>query len=129
MSPALLLLLIVACLLALVPVWRLNVAGWSARALFAAWVLYAVGILVAMRFPGPVRFLLPILVLAYIAPFVAGPERLARVFGGRRRDRRPIIDVTPSPKPGLPEPPEPETPAAPGHNVTPDDADDAGPPR
>lgn len=130
MSPALLLVLLVACLLALVPVWRLNVAGWSARSLFAAWVLYAVGIVVAVRFPGPVRFLLPILVLAYVAPFVAGPERLARVFGGRRRERRTIIDVTPSPAPGLPEPLEapepPQPPDATHHAASDDDGGDTG---
>lgn len=107
MSPALLVVLLIACLLALVPVWRLNVAGWSVRSLFTAWVLYTVGILVAVRFAAATRFLLPILVLAYVAPFVAGPERLARVFGGRRRSRRTVIDVTPAPAPALPEATEP----------------------
>jgi hypothetical protein len=104
MSPALLLTLLVAGLVALIPVWRLRVAGWPPRSLFTAWVLYAVGIFVAVRFPGPVRVLIPVLVLAYVAPFVAGPERLTRVLSGRRRSGV-IIDVTPRPAPGLPEPP------------------------
>jgi hypothetical protein len=65
----------------------------------------ALGIVAGVRFPGPFRLLLPILVLAYVAPFVAGPERLSRVLGGRKRDRGVIIDVTPRPAPGLPEPP------------------------
>jgi len=118
MSPALLLMILVAMLLALVPVWRLHVAGWPLRSLFTAWILYAAGILAAVRFAGPVRFLVPILVLAYIAPFVAGPERLSRVLSGRR-DRGVIIDVTPMPAPGLPAPPETTTPAR--------DDDEAGP--
>jgi len=64
---------------------------------------------------------LPILVLLYVAPFVAGPERLARVLRGRRPDQGVIIDVTPRPAPRLPEPPADRhaTPRAP------DVADDA----
>jgi hypothetical protein len=103
MSPALLVILLVAALLAMIPVWRLRVAGWPPRALFTAWLLYAVGIFVAVRFPGPVRILVPILVLAYVAPFVAGPERLSRVLSGRRGGGV-IIDVTPRPAPRLPDP-------------------------
>ncbi|MEW6223407.1 MAG: hypothetical protein AB1627_02135 [Chloroflexota bacterium] len=105
MSPALLATILVAVLLALVPVWRLRVAGWPPRSLFTAWILYAVGIFIAVRFPGPVRVLVPILVLAYVAPFVAGPERLSRVLNGRRGGGGVIIDVTPRPAPELPEAP------------------------
>jgi len=108
MSPAFLLTLLVAGLVALIPVWRLRVAGWPPRSLFTAWVLYAVGIFVAVRFPAGVRILVPILVLAYVAPFVAGPERLSRVLNGRRGRPGVIIDVTPRPVPGLPEPRDPE---------------------
>jgi len=105
MPPALLLTVLVACLLALLPVWRLRVAGWPGRSLLAAWLLYALAIVAIVRFPGPFRFLVPILVLAMVAPFVAGPERLSRALGGRRPPGRVIIDVTPTPPPGLPEPP------------------------
>lgn len=104
MPPALVLLFLVAALLAMIPVWRLHRAGWSAGSLFTAWVLYLVGIFVGVRFPGGLRFLLPILVLAYVAPFVAGPERLTRLFGRRREEPHVIIDVTPPPAPGLPDP-------------------------
>ncbi len=110
MLPALLLTLLVAGLLALLPVWRLRVAGWSAGALFAAWLVYGIGILMALRFAAASRFLLPILVLGFLAPFVAGPERLSRVLGGRRPKPPTIIDVTPRPAPGLPEPPKDVTP-------------------
>jgi hypothetical protein len=119
MSPGLILLLIVACLVAMLPVWRLRLAGWPARWLLTAWIVYAIGIIAAVRFAAAVRFLLPILVLAYVAPFVAGPERLARVLRRRRRDEPAVIDVTPKPAPGLPEP-EPEPPPADGD--APDDA-------
>ena len=84
MSPGIVLLVLVACLVAMLPVWRLRLAGWPARWLFAAWLVYAIGIILVVRFAGGFRFLLPILVLAYVAPFVAGPERLARVLRGRR---------------------------------------------
>jgi hypothetical protein len=104
MSPAFALTFLVAGLLALLPVWRLHRAGWPAGSLFTAWVVYALGVFIGVRFPGPFRLVLPILVLAYLAPFVAGPERLSRVLGGRRPDRGVIIDVTPRPAPGLPEP-------------------------
>lgn len=104
MSPGLVLLVILACLVAMLPVWRLRLAGWPARWLFAAWLVYTLGIILAVRFAGVFRFLLPILVLAYVAPFVAGPERLARVLRGRPKEKPAIIDVTPKPPPGLPEP-------------------------
>jgi hypothetical protein len=105
---SLLVILLVAALVALVPVWRLRVAGWRPAWLFAAWLAYTLGILVLIRLPGPARFLLPILVLAYVAPFVAGPERLTRLFGPRSEPPRPIIDVTPLPPKGLPDPDDDE---------------------
>jgi hypothetical protein len=104
MAPGLLFLLLVAGLLALLPVWRLRVAGWPARALAAAWALYAGAVIVAVRFPGVDEYLLPILVIAFLAPFVVAPERISRAI--RRRPGEPgvVIDVTPRPPPGLPEP-------------------------
>ena len=102
--PALIALFLVATLVALVPVRRLHVAGWSAGSLFTAWVLYSIGIFAGIRFAGPLRLLLPILLVAYVAPFVARPERLSRFLGRRPVPPRPVIDVTPAPAPGLPEP-------------------------
>jgi hypothetical protein len=103
-SPLLLAVLLLAGLLALLPVWRLHVAGWRPRWLLAAWIGYAVAIAVLVRFPIGGRFLLPILVLAVLAPFVAGPERLRRILGGGRREPGVVIDVTPLIRPALPEP-------------------------
>ena len=107
MSPLLLLIVIVSALVAMIPVWRLRIAGWPRRWLFVAWLLYGVGIFAAVRAPGATRFLLPILVLAYVAPFVAGPERLTRVLRGRPEPPRPIVNVTPHPPTSLPAPREP----------------------
>jgi hypothetical protein len=104
MSPGLVLLVIVVGLVAMLPVWRLRLAGWPARWLFTAWLLYSLGIILAIRFAAGFRFLLPILVLAFVAPFVAGPERLTRVLRGRRPEGPVVIDVTPKPAPALPEP-------------------------
>jgi hypothetical protein len=110
MAPGVLLLLLVAGLIALLPVWRLRVAGWPFRSLFIAWLLYAAGILAVVRLPGADRYLVPILVLAFIIPFVAGPERLTRVLTGRPGRPGVVIDVTPRPPPELPEPDQAEPP-------------------
>ena len=117
MSPLLLLIVVVAGLIAMIPVWRLRVAGWPRRWLFVAWLVYAVGIFAAVRAPAATRFLLPILVLAYVAPFVAGPERLTRVLRGRTAPPRPIVNVTPHPPTSLP----PGGPAEPDAATEPDD--------
>jgi hypothetical protein len=110
---AVLLVFLLAGLLALIPVWRLRVAGWPPAWLFASWVTYAVVILVVMRFAAVTRYVLPILVVLYVLPFVAGPERLARLVGGRRREApRTIIDVTPKPPPAIPPAPRPRRTAA-----------------
>lgn len=106
MSPALLATLLVATLIALLPVSRLRTAGWPPRSLFTAWVVYAVGMFLVVRFPGAARILAPIVVLACLAPFVAGPERLSRIHNRWRPAGGVIIDVTPRPAPGLREPPD-----------------------
>jgi hypothetical protein len=105
MSPAFLLTILLAGLLALIPAWRLHVAGWPPRTLLTAWVMYAAGIIIAVRFPVAVRLLIPVLVLAFVAPFVAGPERLSRVLRSRRAEPGVVINVTPRAPTGLPEPP------------------------
>ncbi len=104
MSPVLILSLLVAALVALLPVWRLHVAGWPTRWLATAWILYTLGILVAVRLP-TVRLVIPIVVVAFIAPFIAGPERVTRLLHGHPTAPAVIIDVTPRGAEGEPEPP------------------------
>ena len=100
--PLLLVIVLVAALVGLIPVWRLRIAGWPPRWLVLAWLLYAASIFLAVRAPLATRFLLPILVLAYVAPFIAGPERMTRVLRGPGEPARPVIDVTPPAAAGLP---------------------------
>jgi hypothetical protein len=107
MGPELILLLLLSGLVALLPVRRLHEAGWATGPLFTAWFLYALGLFAGMRLPGLARFLLPVVAIAFVAPFVAGPRRLAalgRLFGARPAAPHPIIDVTPPSAPGLPGP-------------------------
>lgn len=97
-APWLLAVALVLGLVVLLPARRLQLAGLSGGAigLYAVFV-WLLGFALVIR-PGATRFLVPILIITYIAPFVAGPERIARVA---RRGRRgpppppPIKNVTP----------------------------------
>ena len=96
-APWLLALALGVAFVVLLPARRLQLGGLSGRAIgiYAVFV-WSLGMAVILR-PGVTRFLIPILLVAYIAPFVAGPDRIAR---WNRRGRRsppptPIKDVTP----------------------------------
>ena len=98
LPPWLLALGLVLGLMALLPARRLQLAGLTTRAIgLYALAIWLMGLLLAIR-PVGARFLIPILVLAYIAPFVAAPERVGRFLRrGQPLDppRPPIKDVTP----------------------------------
>ena len=104
MSPALLLTVILASLLAMLPVRRLHQAGWSSGALLTSWLVYLSLVIAGLEFGVGSRFILPVVVVAFVAPFAAGPERLGRLVGRRPEPPRPVIDVTPTPAPGLADP-------------------------
>ncbi len=109
--PALLAVGLVLGFLVLIPARRLQLAGFSGRAIGAyAAGLWALSFLVAVR-PVAIRVLVPILLVAYIAPFVVAPGRLARIV------RR-----------GQPRGPAEGPPAPPIKNVTPPDPDEPGTP-
>ena len=102
-APWILALAIALGLIVLVPARRLQLGGLSATAIGAyAAVLWGLGMLMVIR-PIGIRFLLPILLILYIAPFVAGQDRVARALARRRpptppRDssgRPPMKNVTP----------------------------------
>ena len=94
-APWLIALALALGLIVLIPARRLQLAGLSGRVTGAyAAALWAMGMVVAIR-PVGLRFLLPILLIAYLAPFVAGPERMARVLVRRRLDPPPMKNVTP----------------------------------
>ncbi len=89
LSPALLALSLVLIIVLLAPAGRLRQSGWPARAAATYLiVMVALGLIVA-ELPGPARFLVPILVLAYITPFVAA--RLG--FPRQRVAARPTVTV------------------------------------
>ena len=107
-APWLLALGLVVALLVLLPARRLQLGGFSSRVIGAYVVgLWVVAMIVVIR-PIAGRFVIPILLTAYLAPFVASPERVERLLtrghhgrGGRDRhdgpgsDGRPVKDVTP----------------------------------
>ena len=95
--PALLAIGLGLALLVLLPARRLEAAALSARSIGTyALAVWSLAFLVAIR-PGATRFLLPILLIAYLAPFVASPDRIARVVrrGGRLPPKPPLKNVTP----------------------------------
>jgi hypothetical protein len=102
-APALIAIGIAIALVVLIPSRRLQLAGFRARwiALYAA-CLWGLAFLLAIR-PAATRFLIPILVIAFIAPFVVAPERMSRIVRRRGPDdppRPPMKDVTPPDPPG-----------------------------
>ncbi len=88
-APALLLVGLVLGFLILIPARRLQLAGFSARAIGSyAVVLWGLAFLLAVR-PAGTRLLVPILLVAYLAPFVVAPDRFARIVRRRRVASRP----------------------------------------
>ena len=99
--PWLLALGLVLGLLVLLPARRLQLAGLAPRTIgLLALTLWALAMLVAIS-PDGARILIPILLVAYLAPFVAAPERVGRILrrggsSGRPVDTKPPIkNVTP----------------------------------
>jgi hypothetical protein len=92
---------LIVALLVLLPARRLQLAGVRSRWIATYFVVtWALGFLLALR-PFAARFLVPILVLLYIGPFVAAPERMTQIVrrtrtGGRGDPPRPPMkNVTP----------------------------------
>jgi hypothetical protein len=109
-APEYLALGLVLVLLVLVPARRLQLAGFGARTIGAyAASLWLLALVIAIR-PGVLRILVPILLVAYLAPFIASPAALERIVrrGGRggaskpppSGGRPPIKNVTPPDDPG-----------------------------
>jgi hypothetical protein len=78
---ALAVLAIVLAALVLIPTRRLYLAGWRGPALWAYFVIVVgLGLLIA-ELRAPARFLVPILVVAYLAPFVTARAGIDRLLG------------------------------------------------
>ncbi len=109
MTPTLILALLVAALVAMLPVRQLHRAGWSSGALATSWVGYVAMLLVSIDAGPAVRYVLPLLIVLYVLPYVAGTARLAkagRLLGARRAaPTRHVINVTPPAGSGTVEPP------------------------
>jgi hypothetical protein len=115
-APALLLVGLILGLIILLPARRLQLAGFSRRSIATyAICLWALAFFMAVR-PFAARFLIPILLIAYLAPFVVAPGRLSAIVtrgrgrGGRSGPGRPgggpppqIKNVTPPDQPIEPE--------------------------
>ena len=106
LSPLLLAIGLVLALVVLLPARRLHLAGVSGRVIgLYALCLWALAFFLAVR-PLAARFLIPILVIAWVAPFIAAPERVAtlakRIRGPRDEPPRPIKNVTPPDDPTPP---------------------------
>lgn len=99
MEPWLLALALGLGLIILIPARRLQLAGLSRRAVTTYTAILWVGALFLAIRPVGARFLIPILLIAYLAPFVAAPDTVRRVVSrgrdGVRAGMRPMKDVTP----------------------------------
>jgi hypothetical protein len=114
-TPALLAVGLLLGLVVLLPARRLQLAGLSSRMIgLYAFCVWALAFLLVFR-PVAARFLIPILVIAYVAPFVVAPARISalvrrgtggRGTGGRGRPddppRPPMKNVTPPDDPTRP---------------------------
>ena len=120
-APWLIALALIVGLLVLIPARRLTASGLSARAVGAYAVgLWIVGMLLAVR-PLGGRFLVPFVLVLYLAPFIATPEVVGRVIRRGGRGRRPLKDVTPSPDvPGPTAAADPADASAPTTGTTPE---------
>ncbi len=119
-APALLVVGLVLGFLILIPARRLQLAGFAARTIGSyAVVLWGLAFLLAVR-PAGTRFLVPILLVAYLAPFVVAPDRFARIVRRGRVAGRPSGGTADTDLGDRPPP---------IRNVTPpDDPSDPGPP-
>ncbi len=94
MSPLVLGLALLLGLVVLLPARRLYLAGWSSAAIATYYVAVWILAFVIAWFPGRSRFLVPLLLVAYLVPFITfrlGVDRLARRLGVRPPPR----NVTP----------------------------------
>lgn len=109
MSPLIILALVgILALVMVIPTRRLYLAGWSQQALLAYYVAMLTLAVAAAVVRGPARFLIPILVIGFLAPFVTLGPGIDRLLGRQRPSppplpaEPPIKDVTPPEEPSGP---------------------------
>lgn len=89
-APWLIALVLVCIALAAIPTRRLSDAGLRPAWLTAYLVLVTVLAIAVVAVRGPARFLVPFLVVLYVAPLVVAPETTARWLRRGRRPPRPV---------------------------------------
>lgn len=94
LSPYVLGLGLVIGLLILLPARRVQLAGWSGRSIGIYAVVLWLGAMLVALLPGS-RVLVPILLIAFVAPFIAAPERVQQFLRRDGREKPPTKDVTP----------------------------------
>lgn len=110
MSPQTILIAGVVALLVLIPSRRLWVTGRSRDTVTAYFLLVWLLGTVAATVPSTSRFLIPVLLVAFVVPFVTWRQGLDRVFGRRAgpgggrepagpAERPPMKNVTPPERP------------------------------
>lgn len=98
LSPALIAAILVVGILALAPTRRMYDAG-RARETVGGYFLgiWALGVLVVLG-PARTRFVIPLLIVLYIVPFISWRRGLARLLGRPADVRPPPRNVTPQPR-------------------------------
>jgi hypothetical protein len=105
LPPALIGLAVLVALVALLPARRLQLAGLAPRLIAGYVAVLWIGGMVTGLAPGPARWLFPILLIAWLGPFVVAPDRLNRVLRRGGPGSGMIKDVTPPARPGGPDGP------------------------
>ena len=94
LSPYILGLGLAIGLLVLLPARRVQLAGWSGRSIGLYALVLWLGAMLVGLWPGS-RILVPILLVAFLAPFIAAPVRVRQVLRRGGRGNPPTKDVTP----------------------------------
>jgi hypothetical protein len=95
-------LALLTALVLLPPARRLQLAGLEPRLIGTYTTLLWIGGMLVVLAPGATRWMVPILLIAWLGPFVVAPERLGRVMRRGGPGSGPIKDVTPRDGPGTP---------------------------
>ena len=97
LAPGLIAAFLVTALLALIPARRLYLSGAQTMVIGAYFgALWLLGLLIALG-PGRSRFLVPLLIILYVLPFIRLPASIQRLLG-RPSSSAPAGDVTPAPE-------------------------------
>jgi hypothetical protein len=95
MSPTLLALGLLIGLLTLIPARRLFVAGWSSGTIAGYYLVLCLLAMLVLTVPGRTRFLVPVILIGWVLPFVTFRAGLDRLLGRRNSPPNPSAGVRP----------------------------------